>query len=164
MASDNKFMVRTRTPFLGFPGISKDDFDYGVYATEDIEIAEIVVRLSGNWIVEPSRTSIQIGERHLESSTGGYVNHHCDPNCVVLCNLVDLTLTERLVPIDVKIKGSLTSMMISNPKPVLVAIKPILKDEEITFDYNTTESNLANPFKCNCHGNWIRGKVHRFQE
>ena len=159
----DKFMVRTRTP-SGFPGISKDDFDYGVYATEDIKVGEIVVNLKGEWKLEPNRASIQIGERHLDSPIGGYVNHNCEPNCVVLCKLLDLTLKERLVPISVAIKGSLSSMIISNPKPVLVAIKSIFKDQEITFDYETTETNLANPFKCDCHGNWIRGKVHRFQE
>ena len=156
MRPEDKYMVRTRTP-VGFPGISKEDFDYGLYATEDIKVGEIVVNLKGEWRIEPNRASIQIGERHLDSPIGGYINHHCDPNCVVLCKLSDLTLTARLVPLTVRVSGSLTSMIISNPNPVLVAIKPIFKDAEITFDYNTTESNLANPFKCDCHGKWIKG-------
>ena len=155
----DKFIVKSKTPagFPGSPGISKKDFEYGLFANEDIEVAEIVVILSGEWLTEPNRASIQIGERHIDSAIGGYVNHHCEPNCVVLCSLTDLTLTERLVPLIVKITGSLTSMIISNPQPVLVAIKPILEGEEITFDYNTTESSLANPFKCDCHGKWIEG-------
>ena len=40
----------------------------------------------------------------------------------------------------------------------------IFEGEEITFDYETTESEMAEPFQCNCHGNWIRGKNYRYQE
>jgi SET domain-containing protein len=41
---------------------------------------------------------------------------------------------------------------------LLVAKKDILSGEEITFDYETTETEMTEPFKCNCHGRWIRGK------
>ena len=30
--------------------------------------------------------------------------------------------------------------------------------DEITFNYNHSESLLDNPFKCACCGNWIRGR------
>lgn len=33
---------------------------------------------------------------------------------------------------------------------VLIAIRPIEAGEEVTFDYNTTESVMASPFLCRC--------------
>ena len=40
----------------------------------------------------------------------------------------------------------------------LKALKDIEKGEEITFDYETTETELREPFKCDCHGRLIVGK------
>jgi len=90
-----------------------------------------VLELDGNYFPYPTRTSIQIGDQHLEHYEGGHVNHHCDPN------------TKVIVP-------NFTS-------PFLVAIKTIEPKEEITFDYESTEEELVSPFKCECHGKLIVG-------
>ena len=43
--------------------------------------------------------------------------------------------------------------------------KDIKEGEEITFDYETTEEILAEPFSCQCHGRLIEGwnaiKIHQ---
>ena len=59
------------------------------------------------------------------------MNHHCDPN------------TKIVVP--------------NFTMPFVSAIKNIEIGEELTFNYETTEAELANPFQCDCHGKWIRG-------
>lgn len=46
----------------------------------------------------------------------------------------------------------------------VIALRPIASGEEITFDYDTTEYDMSEPFKChcgskNCRG-WIRGFKH----
>jgi SET domain-containing protein len=90
----------------------------------------------------PTRTSIQIDEHnHIESFEAGKMNHHCDPNTEIRIELI----REEI-------------------QAWVVAIRDINRWEEITFDYETTESELANPFQCSCHGNWIRGKHYRYQE
>jgi hypothetical protein len=136
----------------GFNGIHKDDFrtNYGVYTNEDINEGEIVLILTGEYKHHPSRATIQIGEKHIDSAIGGYINHSCDPNTMILCRLRDMQLRERYVPIQVGIKGTLTSFIIGQPMPVVVASKKIFKGAEITFDYKTTETLLAEPFKCKC--------------
>ena len=90
--------------------------------------------LQGNYLPYPTKTSIQIGDRHLESWEGGHVNHHCDPNTKVVLEKLD-----------------------SGTESYLVATKHIYPGEEVTFDYNTTEEDMSRPFKCNCHGKWIVG-------
>ena len=49
----------------------------------------------------------------------------------------------------------------------LIAIKPIAAGEEITFDYNTTEYEIASPFHCrcgHCDGSEIRGLLFLSQD
>ena len=103
----------------------------GLFAIENFTNGNIVLVLAGNYFPYPTRTSIQIGDQHLEHYEGGHVNHHCDPNAKVI------------VP-------NFTS-------PFLVAIKNIEPEEEITFDYENTEEELVSPFKCECHGKLIVG-------
>ena len=103
----------------------------GLFTTKSFINGMKVLELDGNYFPYPTRTSIQIGDQHLEHYEGGHINHHCDPN------------TKVIVP--------------NFTPPFLVAIKNIELGEEITFNYETTESELSEPFQCDCHGNWILG-------
>ena len=110
--------------------ISINDF-FTVIATETIERGEIIFPLAGNIVKQPSKYSIQINSaEHLlpysnnpedSSSIWRFMNHSCDPN---------------------------TSFDIE--KMVLVAIKNINPNEEVRFNYNTTEYEMASPFLCKC--------------
>ena len=130
----------------------KDMLARGLFADEFIPKNNIILVLKGNHFPEPTRTSIQIEDgKHLEHYEGAFMNHHCDPN-------TEIKVHEYFVGSDV------LSQCSSNPTTVAVAKKDILEGEEITFDYETTEFDLAEPFRCDCHGRWIRGKVYRYQE
>ena len=107
----------------------------GLYSTKKYGKGNIVLFLEGNYFSEPTRTSIQVGEKHIESWEGGHVNHHCVPNTKVVVEQGEFNLMH-----------------------FLVAIKDIEIGQQITFDYETNETEMAEPFKCRCHGRWIRGK------
>ena len=111
--------------------INGENNNKGLFADQAYDNGSIVLFLSGNYISEPTRTSIQVGGQHLESIEGGYINHHCDPN------------TKIVVP--------------NFTMPFVSATKNIEIGEELTFNYETTEAELAHPFKCDCHGKWIKG-------
>tara|TARA_B100000287_G_scaffold59444_1_gene52158 strand:- start:441 stop:797 length:357 start_codon:yes stop_codon:yes gene_type:complete len=102
-----------------------------VVAVSDIEVGDEVYRCSGKIVSEPTRTSIQSPYGHMEDTTSACINHNCNPNTVVLY-----------------VNKSLQFIAISN----------ISEGDEITFNYNTTETELAEPFRCNCCGNLIRGE------
>ena len=103
----------------------------GVFSTKDYEIGQLVYTFEPYYIEEPTRTSIQVEDKHFEDDTGMYLNHHCEPN----------------------------SCIVSDERGIhLFAIDIIKKKDEITFDYNTTEDKITHPFKCNCHGKLIKGK------
>ena len=113
----------------------------GLFAEKSFNKGDIVTMLEGNTIPNATRTSIQIGQnKHLESVEGGMMNHHCNPNCkIIVGSWQDITL--KLDGVGIKVQ----------------AIQDIKKDDELTFDYETTEQTLASPFNCKCHNREITG-------
>lgn len=142
-----------------YPAPVVDRIFYGVYAKEDINEGEVVHELEGIWQHEPTRHTIQFREKHLDSAIGGYINHSCDPTCSILIRITDMSFKQQYVPAYVNVKGSLTSMIISEPTPVVVANKQIFAGQEITFNYNTTEDLMKEPFNCACGSENCIGKV-----
>ncbi len=57
-------------------------------------------------------------------------SHSCDPNCRV------------------EVAGR-----------ILVATRPIASGEPIAFDYQTTETRFAHPFRCLCGASQCRGRI-----
>ena len=101
----------------------KEDGSRGLFADETFHKGNILLILRGNKFPEPSRTSIQIRDKHIEHHEGGFINHHCNPSAKIL--IID----------DIE-------------DGILVAARHIFRGEEITFDYETTEEKLAAPFEC----------------
>jgi hypothetical protein len=105
----------------------------GLFANRTFNKGEIILLLKGNYFNKPTRTSIQVGNsKHVENYEGGLINHHCNPSANII-----------IIP-DVE-------------PAIVVANKTIFQGEEITFDYETTEEAMAEPFKCECHGKLIEG-------
>jgi hypothetical protein len=94
--------------------------------------AQFIYKFKPIYIKEPTRTSIQFREKHFEDEIGKYINHNCNPNTRV-------------------------SSLSGTDEIVLVPTTVIVKDEEITIDYNRTEKKLSHPFECDCHGKLIQG-------
>jgi uncharacterized membrane protein YeiB len=98
-----------------------------LHAVRSFAPGEVVFLLEGRPVNKATRYTIQVGaEAHLEpiskrASPWAYLNHGCDPN----------------VTIDV-------------PNRAIVARWPIRAGDQLRFDYNTTEWELAEPFVCNC--------------
>mgnify|MGYP000035256919 CR=1 FL=1 len=111
----------------------------GIIALTNINKNDIIYSFHLNFVSEPTRTSIQFEDRHFEDDIGKYLNHHCNPNAKI-------DSAKRLL----KAGG--------DRKIVLRAINTITKDEEITFDYNSTESLVSHPFYCRCHNKLIKGR------
>ena len=118
----------------------------GLFANQPFTKGSLVLILQGEKFSNPSRTSIQIQNKHIEDPNGGYMNHHCDPN-------VEVKINSNFVG------SNLVSQCETNQVVLVTAKRNIEKGDEITFDYETTEEKLTHPFKCSCHGRWIRGKT-----
>ncbi len=106
-----------------------NDF-YSICANRNIKKNEIILKLDGIIIDNPNKYTIQIGaNQHVifPPSCGKndylwrFLNHSCSQNAYF--NIEEKTL---------------------------IALENIEKDEEITFNYNTTEYEISEPFLCNC--------------
>ena len=113
----------------------------GLFAEKSFNEGEIVTMLEGSTLDYPTRTSIQVGEdQHMESEIGGFMNHHCEPNCkIIVDSWHDVTL--KLNGVEIKVE----------------AIQDIKEGDELTFNYNETEHSISNPFNCRCHDKPITG-------
>jgi len=125
--------------------VRDNDGHKGVFAREDIGEAAIIFYVKGTVSAEPTKYTIQLdGQRHLNSPDiretndeldycWRFLNHSCEPNGYM--NTAELTFR---------------------------ALRDIALGEEITFNYLTTESEMAVPFNCfcgstNCFG-FIQGR------
>lgn len=110
----------------------KDDM-LGVITTEFIQSKTLIRVFNPQYSDVRDKYTIQIGDKHMMDEIGQYLNHDCNPNSEIKDN-----------------KGV----------PCLYAIKDIDANDEITFNYNTTEEVLSNPFYCDCHNKLIKGVPH----
>ncbi len=109
----------------------------GVFATTAFEPGEIVVNFEPNFVTEATRYTIQVDElRHLvtEGNPGALLNHHCAPNCAFDSNQL-----------------------------ALIALRKIKASEELTFNYLTTEWEMASPFDCMCGAESCKGLIRGYK-
>lgn len=123
-------------------GIARKEEVYRVIATAPIERGEPILEIRGVFVQHPSRYSVQVeDDLHVElplvegltQEPDRHPWRYLNHSCDPNAALVGLGL---------------------------VAIKSIRQWEEVTFDYNTTEFQMANPFVCrcgHCSGALIRG-------
>jgi SET domain-containing protein len=111
---------------------NKDGYK-GVFAKENITADSVIFYLKGTVSSSPTKYTIQLSRhRHLNFPTirktddeldysWQYLNHSCEPSGYM--NTVDRTFR---------------------------ALRDLVHGEEISFNYLTTESAMAEPFKCMC--------------
>ena len=112
----------------------------GIVALNNYNKDDVLYVFHLNFVSKPTRTSIQFENRHFEDDIGKYLNHKCNPNAKI--DSIERSLKE----------GGGRSI-------VLMATSTIKKSDEITFDYNLTESLLSHPFYCKCHNKLIKGNT-----
>lgn len=103
----------------------------GLFAAKDFKQNEIVFDLDGDMTEYPTKYSIEIGNgMHVTDRLGTFLNHSCKPN------------TE-----------------IDREKRVVRATHNITKEEELSFDYNLNEYQMASPFNCACGSENCQGII-----
>jgi SET domain-containing protein len=88
----------------------------------------------------PVDSFLQMAADRYMGPSGGFddfVNHACDPNC---------------------------GLRFSGSKIVLTAIHPIAPDEQITFDYATTQNGYPCRFLCGCGSHLCRHDIGDFDD
>lgn len=134
---------------LSVPGNSwavvRRDRTYRMSAARAIRQGESIIALEGESFTEPTRYSIQVGlAKHIDAPGNLSAEDSIDRHpwrC----------LNHSCAP-NASIRGN-----------VLVALRDIQAWQEIVFDYNTTEFELATPFVCECGADDCCGIVRGFR-
>lgn len=95
-----------------------------IRAVKPLGKGEVIFYLSGAIVDQPTKYTIQLDATHHVVTENGLwksMNHACEPNV-----RIDATTRE------------------------MIAIRDIAPGEELTFNYNTTEWDMASPFSCGC--------------
>lgn len=103
----------------------------------DIGANEALLHIAGVRVETAGRHSIQRGERDHVSGPGAswtFLNHACAPNAAVRF-----------------------------PASEVVSLRAIRVGEEITYNYLTTEWDMAEPFACGCGAPHCPGTVRGFR-
>lgn len=116
---------------------------YRVVAARPALPGDLLLRIAGVLTHAPSRHSLQVGPgRHLVPPPGLAPD---DPSPRYAWRYLNHSCDPNAV-----VSGR-----------ELIATRPVAAGDEVTFDYNTTEGELAEPFACrcgHCGGRTIRGR------
>ncbi|XVJ59012.1 MAG: SET domain-containing protein [Tepidisphaera sp.] len=113
-------------------GIALKDGAYRVIATESIDTGAVILEVHGVFVDRPSKYSVQIEENlHVELPGVEGLTHEPDRH------------PWRYLNHSCKPNAALVGLKV-------VALRPIRQWDEVTFDYNTTEFEMSEPFACQC--------------
>ncbi|MFO8015589.1 MAG: SET domain-containing methyltransferase [Candidatus Woesearchaeota archaeon] len=123
-------------------GMKETEKGKSVFAKKEIEEGEKILEFERNFVKRQTRTSMQVDEGPHQESTDpdaaeNFLNHSCEPNAYI----------------DFDDYGGLS----------LRALRQINKGEEITFNFLTTEWELAEPFDCRCGSPRCYGRIKGFR-
>jgi len=123
--------------------VRRENNNSGLYAKQEIKIDEVIYYLIGETSDSPTKYTVQIyKDKHVNPTEAAdepaylwkYINHSCQPAMYVDFNNFSFR-----------------------------AVRDISHGEEITFNYNTTEYEIASPFNCNCRSQKCYGLVQGYK-
>ncbi len=106
-------------------------------ATRSIDAGERLIALAHVFVDLPSKYTIQVKEHLHQAGTeeaDDFMNHSCEPNVTI-----DFEALE------------------------VIALRPIGVGELVTFDYNTSEWDMREPFACACRSERCIGEIRGFR-
>lgn len=109
----------------------------GVFAKELIKKGALLIHVEAKIVTSSSVYALQTGEHRylLAPYADNYINHSCHPNVLI-----------KLYP--------------NKPRYVsFIAIKKIDKSQELFWNFNTTEWDLKDRFKCGCNSKDCVGQI-----
>jgi hypothetical protein len=109
----------------------KENGMYGLFSRITFRKGENIldIRLSDKQDNRDFR-SIELAEGHYMHPDGQFTNHSCDPNAYI-----------------------------DKQRGFLIASKQVWPNDEITFDYLASETEIVSPFNCHCGAENCVGKI-----
>lgn len=117
--------------------IESDDLEAYIVCTNPIAPGEVLFKITGRLVPRPDRYSVQLAARiHLtpDGAPWSLVNHSCEPNAMIDC-----------------------------ARQQIIALRPIPRGNEVSWNYLTTEWELSSPFHCTCASELCVGYIQGFR-
>ncbi len=117
--------------------IESDGEEAYVVCTKPIAPGEVLFKVTGRLVSRPDRYSVQLAARRHVTPDGApwsLVNHSCEPNARLDC-----------------------------ARQQIIALRPILLGNEVSWNYLTTEWELISPFHCTCASELCVGYIQGFK-
>jgi hypothetical protein len=122
-------------------GIAEADGEYRLVTITAVAAGERLFRLEGDEVPAPTRYSIQVGKDvHLDAGSG----RHRDE---VFAWFFWRFMNHHCEPATM-IRGR-----------DVIALRDLVRWEVVTFNYNTTEADMAEPFACHCGNVRCEGSI-----
>ncbi|MCC6784280.1 MAG: SET domain-containing protein-lysine N-methyltransferase [Planctomycetes bacterium] len=132
----------TATPVIG---VARIGGAFRVVAVQPLAVGDRVLHLEGILVSAPTRYTVQVGaQEHVEMPPGSSLAEQLDRYSWRFLN-------HSCEP-NARIDGR-----------ELVALRAIAPWEEVTFDYATTEYDMAEPFACGCGAASCIGRVRGYR-
>jgi len=118
--------------------------EYGIVATKDIPSGTNLFKIDGVLTKVPSRYSVQVGHNlHIDIPESYDLE-------MIITRFYWRFMNHNCEP-NARIQGT-----------ECFALKPIKAGQEVTFNYNTTEYEMAEPFECCCGSDHCVGRIRGF--
>lgn len=120
---------------------------FGLFTRKAFKTSDVVLEMTGRLVREAKDYALQVtSDLFLDwhrASKDDFINHSCDPNCQLIVDAETIHSTETVL---------------------VVALRDIGPNEEITFNYNTTEYDIDHmSFDCQCGSPDCVGRVRGFK-
>jgi diaminopimelate decarboxylase len=109
----------------------------GVFSGAHFDEGEIILTLPRLLVEHPTTYTVQVDEgRHVDTtdSPARFLNHSCDPSCGI-----------------------------DAERYAVIALRDIAPGDELTFNYLTTEWDMASPFRCACGSPRCAGMIRGYR-
>jgi hypothetical protein len=125
--------------------VARADGEYHVFAVRPFAPGEVLLAIDGEQRERPSRHSLQVG-------WGVHIEAGPDIDLETLMDRYSWRFLNHSCDGNTAVRGC-----------ELVAIRHIRAGTEVTFNYNTTEYDMACPFTCHCGSLLCAGEIHGFK-
>lgn len=116
---------------------------YAVIANADIAPGDLVLHITGKEVAVPTRYTLQVSTTvHVEAQPDGD-----GPDGYPVWRFVNHSCEPNLVM----------------RNRAFYAVRPIRTGDEVSFDYDSTEWDMASPFRCHCATSRCRGQIRGFR-
>ena len=138
-------IVEERISLMSAVAVVRADGEYRLVANRPVLEGELLFTIDGELTATPNRYTVQIGR-------DAHVDVPAEYDFEAILDRFYWRFMNHSCDPTVFIRGR-----------AVISLKPVSFGQDITFNYNTTEFDMAEPFACRCGSDRCTGRVQGFR-